>query len=98
MIYAICWIVLMIVFAVIEVVVLNLNFIWYGVGALAAAIVAVFGAPLWLQCIIFAAMTLILQLVAKPLVRHRIAVKKEQMRKDMEGKIKETDEMGGMEK
>lgn len=90
----ICWIVLMIIFAVVEVIVLNLNFIWYGVGALLAAVASVFGAPVWLQCIVFAVVTLVTLIAVRPIVRRSIENKKEQMRKDAE---RETDKTGGME-
>lgn len=47
------WVVLVIVFIVVEIISLGLTSIWFAIGALAGAIAAGFGAPIWLQCILF---------------------------------------------
>ena len=47
------WVVLVIVFIVVEIISLGLTSIWFAVGALAGAIAAGLGAPIWLQCILF---------------------------------------------
>lgn len=47
------WILLVIAFIVAEIISLGLTSIWFAVGAMAAAISAMLGAPIWLQCILF---------------------------------------------
>lgn len=79
------WLVVLIVSIVVEVVSLGLTSIWFAGGALAAAVVAAVGAPLWLQILLFVAVTLLLLVFTRP-----IAVKyfnKERVRTNVESLI-----------
>ena len=51
------WVVLIIVFFIVEMISLGLTSIWFALGALAAGIAAMFGAPIWLQCVVFIVVT-----------------------------------------
>ena len=53
LIMAVIWLIVMIALVVVEVVTLGLVCIWFAIGALFAAVVAVFGGPWWLQLIVF---------------------------------------------
>ncbi len=85
----ICWVAFMIIMVVIEVVILNLKVIWFGVAALLAAILALFGAPIWAQCLAFGVTAILLILFIKPLMLRKIEAKKEQMQKELEEKEKQ---------
>lgn len=52
-IYVIIWLALVLVFVIIEIISLGLTSIWFAAGALVSAFAAMFGAPIWLQWIIF---------------------------------------------
>lgn len=82
------WIVLMIILVVIEVVRIDLKFIWFGVGALLASVAALFGLPIWAQCVVFGVISLLLTLVVKPIVKHKLDEKEAQLRKEEEERNK----------
>ena len=65
--YAILWLVLTVVFVITEALSIALISIWFAVGAVLAMVSALFGAPLWLQLLIFIAVSGVLVLAAKPL-------------------------------
>ena len=48
---SIVWVVIMVVFLVVEAATAGLTCIWFAIGALAALIAALFGAPIWLQLV-----------------------------------------------
>ena len=50
---ALIWLVLVIVFVVMELITLGLTSIWFAAGALAAGLAAMFGGPFWLQILLF---------------------------------------------
>ncbi len=52
-IFAFIWLALVIVFFIAELISLGLTSIWFALGALVAGIAAIFGAPVWLQCLLF---------------------------------------------
>jgi membrane protein implicated in regulation of membrane protease activity len=54
---AIVWLVLVLVFFIAELISLGLTSIWFAAGALVAGIAAMFGAPIWLQCVLFILVT-----------------------------------------
>ncbi len=66
---AMAWLVIMIVLVIIEVITLGLVCIWFAGGALAAALVAVFGGPWWLQLIVFTVVTAVLLIFTKPVAK-----------------------------
>lgn len=63
------WVILLIAFILIEIATVNLVTVWFAVGALAALICALCGAELWIQCVVFAAVSALALIVTKPLVR-----------------------------
>ena len=63
------WVILLIAFILIEIATVNLVTIWFAVGALAALICALCGVELWIQCVVFVAVSALALIVTKPLVR-----------------------------
>lgn len=68
-IMAVLWLVIMIVLVIVEVVTLGLVCIWFAIGALFAAVVAVFGGPWWLQLIAFVAVSAVTLIFTKPIAK-----------------------------
>lgn len=64
----IIWAVAIAVFIAAEAATVGLVSIWFAVGALGALITSVLGAKLWLQILVFAALTVITLLLTRPLV------------------------------
>ncbi len=60
------WLVLLIVCIVIEVATMGLTTIWFAGGALIAVLSALLGAPVWLQIILFFAVSLLLLIFTRP--------------------------------
>ena len=54
------WLIVFVACILIELITLGLTTIWFAGGALIAAIGAAFGAPLWLQAVLFGAVSLVL--------------------------------------
>ena len=69
LIMAIVWLVIMIALVVVEVVTLGLVCIWFAIGALFAAVVAVFGGPWWLQLIVFVLVSAVTLVFTKPIAK-----------------------------
>ena len=67
------WLALVIFFAIIEGVTPQLVSIWFAGGALVSLIVSLFGAPLWVEIIVFVAVSAILLLLTRPLVKRRFS-------------------------
>ena len=65
----ILWIVLAIAFLIAEFGTVTLISIWFVVGALAALVACLLGAPLWLQVLIFAVVSLAMLLLLRPFLR-----------------------------
>ncbi len=68
-IMAVLWLIVMIVLVIVEVVTLGLVCIWFAIGALFAAVVAVFGGPWWLQLIAFVLVSAITLIFTKPIAK-----------------------------
>lgn len=60
------WIGLLIVFLVVEIVTVGLTSIWFAGGALAAVITYAVGGPLWLQIVLFFAVSFLLLYFTRP--------------------------------
>ena len=69
---ALVWLVLMIVFLVTEAATTTLVSIWFAAGALAGMIIAAIGLPIWLQILVFLAVSGIILLLAKPLMERMV--------------------------
>ncbi|MDR3209082.1 MAG: hypothetical protein LBT36_00435, partial [Oscillospiraceae bacterium] len=67
--YVIMWLVLVIVFAVLESVTVQLVGIWFAVSAVAAMIFALLGLEFWLQLLAFALVAAALVAATRPLAR-----------------------------
>ena len=67
--YAILWLVLMVIFLIVEVSTVSVVSIWFVAGALCAMGVALLGGALWIQCVVFAAVSAILLLSLRPILR-----------------------------
>ena len=63
------WLIVTGVLIVAEAATVNLVTIWFAGGALAALIAAAFGAPLWLQIVLFLAVSAVLLLSLRPFAR-----------------------------
>lgn len=63
------WLVLMVVFLVMESQTVTMLSLWFGAGALAALIAALCGAELWLQAVIFFVVSIALLAALRPLAR-----------------------------
>lgn len=61
------WLVVFVACIVIEIITLGLTTIWFAGGALLAALGAALGAPLWLQTVLFAALSLVLLYFTRPI-------------------------------
>lgn len=78
------WLVLLIVFILIEVMTMGLATIWFAGGALIAVLASLLGAPVWLQVILFFAVSLLLLFFTRPVAvkyfnRNRIKTNVESM-------------------
>lgn len=65
---SIVWVVIMVVFLVVEAATAGLTCIWFAIGALAALIAALFGAPIWLQLVWFFIVSVVTLYFTRPLV------------------------------
>ena len=79
---ALVWLILAVILAVVEGVTFALISIWFSVGALAAMIIALNGLPLWMQILVFVAVSGILLLLTKPLARKAMNKKTEKTNAD----------------
>ena len=75
----IIWLIILAVLVVIEIITLGLTTIWFAGGALAALVVSLLGGPVWLQILLFLAVSVVLLVFTRPLaVRY---MKKNQIQK-----------------
>ena len=72
---AILWLVLLIVFLVVEATTVTLVSLWFAAGALLALLVSFFGAAIWLQVLIFLAGSSIALAALRPIARKYIKPK-----------------------
>ena len=71
---AIIWLILMVALLAVEASTVTLVSLWFAAGALAAMLVSFFG-PIWLQITVFLAVSVVLLLALRPLVRKYITPK-----------------------
>ena len=69
---ALFWGIAFIVFLIIEFAIQGLVSVWFAVGSLGASVVAVFGGPIWLQVLVFVALTVVVLLSLRPLSKKYI--------------------------
>lgn len=65
--YIIFWLVLTVVFVIAELASVGLTSIWFAAGALVSMIVAILHGPIWLQIIVFIAVSVILLVLTRPI-------------------------------
>lgn len=63
---SIIWLIIVAVMIVIEIITLGLTTIWFGVGAIGAAIVAWLGYGIWVQIIVFAVLSVVAMAIVRP--------------------------------
>ena len=69
------WVVLMIAFALVELLTPQLVSVWFAIGSLGALAAAALNAPLWLQIVIFILISVIMIFVTRPLYKKFIKSK-----------------------
>ena len=67
--YALLWFILMIVFMIAEVATVGLVSVWFAIGALAATVTALLGGRLWLQAVLFAAVSGVFLALLRPFAK-----------------------------
>ncbi len=77
------WLGATVVLFIAEAVTVNLVTVWFALGALAAFIAAVAGAQLWLQIVLFLAVTVITLIFTRPIAKKHINGKHEATNADM---------------
>ena len=77
------WLGATVVLFIAEAVTVNLVTVWFALGALAAFIAAVCGAQLWLQIVLFLAVTVITLIFTRPIAKKHINGKHEATNADM---------------
>lgn len=70
---ALVWVAAMVLFGILEAATVNLVSLWFIAGALASFVVALVGAPLWLQAVLFFAVSIVLLAALRPLVKKYVA-------------------------
>ena len=63
------WVILLVVFVVVEAITAQLTTIWFAAGAAAAIVVEMLGAEQWLQWVVFAVVSAIAVVATRPLVK-----------------------------
>lgn len=77
------WLVVMVLFLVVEAATVGLVCIWFAVGALAALIAALLGAEIWLQIVLFLVVSAVALYFTRPLAKKYINAKVEPTNADM---------------
>ena len=77
------WLVAMIACIVVELSTVSLTCIWFALGALAALLAGLFGAPFWLQLVWFFVVSILALVVTRPLVKKFINGKTQPTNADM---------------
>lgn len=64
---SIIWLVILVIMIVLEIISLGLTTIWFGIGAIGAAVVAWMGYGIWVQLFVFAVLSVIAMAVFRPI-------------------------------
>ena len=70
---ALVWAAAVVLFGILEAATVNLVSLWFIAGALASLVAALVGAPLWLQILLFFAVSIVLLAALRPLVKKYVA-------------------------
>ena len=71
---ALIWIAIAVVFAIIEGITMGLTTIWFTIGGVVASIVAIAGAPEFVQVIVFLAVSILLLYFTRPLAEKKLKI------------------------
>ena len=63
------WLILLLAFLVVEALTMGLTTIWFAGGALAAFLISLIHAPIWLQVVLFLAVSLLLLFYTRPIAK-----------------------------
>ena len=63
------WLILLVLFGIVEAATVGLTSIWFAAGALAAMVAALLHAPLWAQIVLFLAVSFVALLLMRPLAK-----------------------------
>lgn len=77
------WIILTILFLVIELITVGMVSIWFMAGALVALVTASLGAPLWLQIVLFIAVSVICFAILYPKLKNSVVKRSQATNADM---------------
>lgn len=77
------WLIVMVLFLVVEAATVGFVCIWFAVGALAALIAALLGAEIWLQIVLFLVVSAVALYFTRPLVKKYVNAKVEPTNADM---------------
>ena len=77
------WLVVMVLFLMVEAATVGLVCIWFAVGALAALIAALLGAEIWLQIVLFLVVSAVALYFTRPLAKKYVNAKVEPKNADM---------------
>ena len=80
---SIVWVVLMVVFLVVEAATAGLTCIWFAIGSLAALIAALFDAQIWLQIVWFLVISFVTLYFTRPLVKKYVNSRSQPTNADM---------------
>lgn len=80
---SIVWVLLMVVFLVVEAATAGLTCIWFAIGSLAALIAALFDAQLWLQIVWFLVISFVTLYFTRPLVKKYVNSRSQPTNADM---------------
>lgn len=69
------WLAAAIIFGIIEIVTIQLVAIWFSIGSVVAMIACSFGAPIWIQIMLFGVASLILLPLTRPFVKKVLKIK-----------------------
>lgn len=67
------WIIALAVFIVVELATVGLSSVWFALGALAALLAAAFTAPLWLQIVLFVAVSALALALVRPILVEKLS-------------------------
>ena len=80
---AVFWVVMIVLFLVIEALTAGLATIWFAAGALAALVAQLFGAQIWLQVVWFVVISVVTLISTRPLVKKYVTPKIQATNADM---------------
>ena len=81
--YPVFWFIVMVVCAVVEAATLGIITIWFAIGALITMFAAMLGAPMWLQIVIFFAVSMVLLVFTRDVAIRVLKIGREKTNSDL---------------